>query len=167
MPWQWEETGSLSRSSTRWEAALEGRRIEVSIPADVPLVSCDGALIERVLVNLIENAAKYAPPPSSIGIVVRKAEDHIEVAVEDRGPGLPRGREDAMFEKFTRGDPESSIPGVGLGLAICRAIVGAHGGTIRAMNRDDGGARFVFTLPADSPPPMTEAEAVPSAAVVH
>jgi two-component system sensor histidine kinase KdpD len=165
---EWQSLDELVGSALRMlEHALEGRRVEVSIPADVPLVSCDGALIERVLVNLLENAAKYTPPPSPIGIVARKVDDVIEVAVEDRGPGLPRGREDAMFEKFTRGDPESSIPGVGLGLAICRAIVSAHGGSIRALNRDDGGARFVFTLPAGTPPAIAETDAMPSASVAH
>ena len=80
----------------------------------------------------------------------------IEVAIEDRGPGLPPGRERAIFDKFTRGHPESVVPGVGLGLAICRAIVEAHRGTIRAENREGGGARFVFTLPAEEPPPRTD-----------
>jgi two-component system sensor histidine kinase KdpD len=74
------------------------------------------------------------------------------VAVTDDGPGLPPGQEDAVFEKFTRGERESAKPGVGLGLAICRAIVGAHGGTIHAHNRPEGGAAFVFTLPLGTPP---------------
>jgi two-component system sensor histidine kinase KdpD len=73
--------------------------------------------------------------------------------VRDSGPGLPRGREEALFEKFTRGDRESPIPGVGLGLAICRAIVHAHGGRIRVEAGAAGGARFIFTLPVGSLPP--------------
>ena len=84
------------------------------------------------------------------------------MTVEDRGPGLPPGRERAIFEKFTRGDRESVVPGVGLGLAISRAIVEAHRGTISAENREGGGARFTFTLPAEVPPP-SEAEAAPIA----
>ena len=135
------------------EQPLAGRPVEVALPADLPLVSCDGVLIERVLVNLVENATKYTPPGTPIRIVARAAGGVIEVAVEDRGPGLPPGRERAIFDKFARGNPESVVPGVGLGLAICRAIVEAHRGTIRAENRDSGGARFVFTLPADEPPP--------------
>ncbi|MEO8674520.1 MAG: two-component system sensor histidine kinase KdpD [Casimicrobiaceae bacterium] len=135
------------------ESSLVGRPVEVALPADLPLVSCDGVLIERVFVNLIENATKYTPPGTPIRIAARAADGEFEVAIEDRGPGLPPGRERSIFDKFTRGNPESVVPGVGLGLAICRAIVEAHRGTIRAENRDGGGARFVFTLPADEPPP--------------
>jgi two-component system sensor histidine kinase KdpD len=135
------------------EPSLAGRPVEVALPADLPLVSCDGVLIERVLVNLIENAAKYTPPGTPICIAARVADGAVEVAIEDRGPGLPPGRERSIFDKFTRGNPESVVPGVGLGLAICRAIVEAHRGTIRAENREGGGARFVFALPAEDPPP--------------
>ena len=134
------------------EPALEGRTLDVDIPADLPLVACDGALIERVLFNLVENATKYTPTGSPIRIGATQADAEISIAIEDRGPGLPPGREQSIFDKFTRGQRESVVPGVGLGLAICRAIVEAHGGTIRAENREGGGARFVFTLPADEPP---------------
>jgi two-component system sensor histidine kinase KdpD len=140
------------------EPALAGRPVEVALPPDMPLVNCDGALIERVFVNLLENATKYTPPGSPIRIEARVAGPMIEIAVEDRGPGLPPGRERAIFDKFTRGHPESVVPGVGLGLAICRAIVEAHRGTIRAENREGGGARFVFTLPAEEPPPPPPTE---------
>jgi two-component system sensor histidine kinase KdpD len=135
------------------ESSLEARAIDVDVPQDLPLVACDGTLIERVLVNLLENAAKYTPNGSPIRIAARFKDGMIEVAVEDRGPGLPAGRERAIFEKFTRGERESAVPGVGLGLAICRAIVEAHGGTIGAGNREGGGARFAFTLPAGETPP--------------
>jgi two-component system sensor histidine kinase KdpD len=79
----------------------------------------------------------------------------LSVEVWDEGPGLPAGREQALFEKFTRGQQvESTIPGVGLGLAICQAIIEAHGGQIRAANRAAGGASFTFTLPLETPPPI-------------
>jgi len=150
----WQSIEELAGSAlAALEPSLAGRPIDVDLPADLPLVACDGVLIERVLVNLIENATKYTPPGSPIRIGARRADSVIEVAVEDRGPGLPPGRERAIFEKFTRGERESVVPGVGLGLAICRAILEAHGGTIHAENRDGGGARFVFTLPAEEPPP--------------
>jgi two-component system sensor histidine kinase KdpD len=155
----WQSLEELVGSSlAALEPALAGRQVEVALPTELPLVNCDGALIERVLVNLIENATKYTPPGSPIRVAARAADGAIEVAVEDRGPGLPPGRERAMFDKFTRGNPESVVPGVGLGLAICRAIVEAHRGTIRGENREGGGARFVFTLPADEPPPPPPAE---------
>ena len=144
------------------EPALAGREIETALSPELPLVLCDGVLIERVLFNLIENATKYTPPGTPIRIESHREGDVIEVTVEDRGPGLPPGRERAIFEKFTRGDRESVVPGVGLGLAISRAIVEAHRGTIRAQNREGGGARFTFTLPAEEPPP-SEAEAAPIA----
>ena len=136
------------------ETTLAGRAIDVDLPADLPLVACDGTLIERVLVNLLENAAKYTPPGAPIRMTARFANGVVEVAIEDRGPGLPAGREQAIFDKFTRGERESAVPGVGLGLAICRAIVEAHGGTIAARNREGGGARFAFTLPAGESPPV-------------
>ncbi len=74
--------------------------------------------------------------------------------MSDNGAGLPAGREEAIFEKFTRGERESAIPGAGLGLAICRAIVEAHDGIIRAASASDGGASFVFTLPLGTPPQL-------------
>jgi two-component system, OmpR family, sensor histidine kinase KdpD len=131
--------------------ALEGRQVQVDVPPDL-LVACDGALITRVLFNLVENATKYTPPGTPVDVKAYRTNTAVEVAVEDRGPGLPPGRESAIFDKFTRGERESAVPGVGLGLAICRAIVEAHGGKIHAQNRDGGGARFVFTLPAEEPP---------------
>jgi two-component system sensor histidine kinase KdpD len=157
----WQSIEELAGSALAdLESLLAGRAIDIDLPHDLPLVACDAALIERVLFNLLENAAKYTAPGTAIRIAARRVNEFVEVAVEDRGPGLPAGLEQAIFDKFTRGDRESSVPGVGLGLAICRAIVEAHGGAIHAENRDDGGARFVFTLPAgESPAPPQEPEA--------
>jgi len=136
--------------------SLAGRAIEVKLADDLPLLDLDAVLFERVLVNLLENAAKYTPPGSAIEIGARPAGDQVLITVDDHGPGLPRGREEAIFEKFERGARESATPGVGLGLAICRAIVHAHGGSIRGENRErDGavaGARFTITLPQGQPP---------------
>ena len=155
-----EMVGSALKSL---EVPLAGRPIELALEPDLPLVECDAVLIERVLVNLVENAGKYTPPATPIRIAARLSQEAVEVSVEDRGPGLPPGRERAIFDKFTRGQSESAVPGVGLGLAICRAIVEAHGGTIRAENREGGGARFVFALPAEAAP-VVEPEAEPDAA---
>lgn len=153
----WQSLEELVGSALQaLKATLMGRPIELALPEDLPLVRCDGVLIERVLVNLVENAAKYAPAETPIRIAASKTSAVINVAVEDRGPGLPPGRESAIFDKFTRGESESNVPGVGLGLAICRTIIEAHGGTIWAENRDGGGARFIFTLPAGTPPPIEQ-----------
>lgn len=132
--------------------ALAGRPVKVDLADDLPLLHLDAVLIERVLVNLLENAAKYTPPASAIEITGRAASDAVVLTVDDHGPGLPRGKEEAIFQKFERGDKESATPGVGLGLAICRAIVGAHGGSIHAETLPTGGARFTVRLPRGEPP---------------
>ena len=116
-------------------------------------------MIERVLVNLLENVSKYTPPGSTVTLSARVTGDQLSVSVADNGPGLPAGREEAVFQKFTRGERESSTPGVGLGLAICRAIVESHQGRISAAQRPAGGAIFTFTLPLGLPPSAAEAEA--------
>jgi two-component system sensor histidine kinase KdpD len=155
----WQSVEELVGSAmTELEAQLSSRNVEIALAPELPLLHCDGVPSVRVFVNLIENAAKYTPPSSPIRIAAGLSRGNLEVAIEDRGPGLPAGKEQAIFDKFTRGRSESAIPGVGLGLAICRAIVTAHGGTIRGENGEGGGARFVFTLPA-SAPPVVEPEA--------
>lgn len=141
-------------------STLKQHVVDVHIPRDLPLVRFDALLIERVLVNLLENAAKYTPPGSTVTLAAEVIADQLSVSVSDNGPGLPAGREEAVFQKFTRGDRESATPGVGLGLAICRAIVESHQGKIVATHRPGGGARFAFTLPLGHPPAAAvEAEA--------
>lgn len=144
---------------------LAGRSIETRLPADLPLVQLDAVLVERLFANLLENASKYTPAGSPIEIAAATlqagAERYVKVEVRDRGPGLPPGIESRLFEKFTRGEKESAKPGIGLGLAICRAIVEAHGGNIGADNRlgPDGtviGATFWFTVPANETPAIDE-----------
>jgi two-component system sensor histidine kinase KdpD len=105
-----------------------------------------------VLVNLLENAIKYTPPRTAIGVSAARSDAVMRVEVWDEGPGLPAGQERAVFARFARGEKESVVPGVGLGLAICEAIVEAHGGKIWAENRTPHGARFIFTLPLDEQP---------------
>jgi len=137
-------------------APLAGRDIRIDLPDDLPLLHLDPVLFERVLVNLLENAAKYTPAGSAIELSARARSDSVVILLDDHGPGLPRGHEARVFEKFERGQRESALPGVGLGLAICRAIVQAHGGTIEGHNRETGGAvqgaRFTINLPRGTPP---------------
>jgi two-component system sensor histidine kinase KdpD len=154
---QWqviEELVGSALRACRWQ--LGARRVEVRMPRELPLVRFDAALLERVLCNLLENAAKYTPPDAWIAIEAEAdaGAGALRVRVQDDGPGLPAGREYALFEKFVRGQAESPIAGVGLGLAICRAIVDAHGGRMRAANRQAGGACFEFSLPLGDPPPL-------------
>lgn len=132
------------------DEVLTGREVVVELPAGLPLVELDAVLIERVLVNLLENAAKYSD--GGIRITARTAGRHVEIDVTDNGPGFPAGREARLFDKFERGDRESATPGVGLGLAICKAIVEAHGGCISAHNVATGGACVRVELPLGHPP---------------
>ncbi|KDB10059.1 osmosensitive K+ channel signal transduction histidine kinase [Burkholderia sp. lig30] len=172
---QWsllEETVGAALAACRRVLARHPAR--VALPPDLPLLQMDAVLMEHLFANLFENAAKYTPPDTSIEIgAERVTEDglpFVRVHVDDHGPGLPAGMETRIFDKFTRGEKESATPGIGLGLAICRAIVEAHGGRIGASNRTgpDGrvtGARFWFTLPVETPPPApgvadNEAEAL-------
>ena len=140
-------------------AMLQRHSVVVQLPRDLPLVKFDAVLIERVLVNLLENVSKYTPPGSTVTLSAQVTGDQLSVSVADNGPGLPAGREEAVFQKFTRGERESSTPGVGLGLAICRAIIESHQGRISAAPRPGGGAIFTFTLPLGTPPSAVEAEA--------
>jgi len=163
---QWsllEETvGSALRDCRR---TLARHPVQVSLPADLPLLQLDAVLLERLFANLFENAAKYVPPDTPLTIGAQRIDENgkpfVRVTVDDTGPGLPPGMEARIFEKFTRGEKESAKPGIGLGLAICRAIAEAHGGRIGAANRvaADGrveGARFWFTLPIETPPPVPD-----------
>ena len=116
----------------------------------------DGVLIEQVIVNLLDNASRYTPTGSRIEVVARHEGLQLIIRVADDGPGLPPGAETRVFEKFYRAAPQTpdGRRGVGLGLAICRAIVDAHDGRLTAGNRPEGGAEFVIVLPTKEPPPV-------------
>jgi len=157
---QWQPLEEVVGSALKaMSGTLDERPVNVSLPEDLPLLNIDAVLFERVLCNLLENAAKYTPPGSSIDIGAEASSNSVIVRVDDHGPGVPRGREESIFQMFERGRKESAIPGVGLGLAICRAIVEAHGGRIHAETRPQGGARLVFELPRGEPPSLDDIEA--------
>jgi two-component system sensor histidine kinase KdpD len=147
---------------TRLHPRLEGRPVEVRLEPGLPLVKLDEVMIEQVLVNLFENALKYTPPGSPLEIGAQGTEGSVTVYLADRGPGIPPGVEERLFEKFYRATPESAQSGVGLGLAICRAVVEAHNGRIWAENRPGGGAVFRFTLPLDEAQPQPPPEESPA-----
>lgn len=143
---------AVGAALSRVERIVGDRRIATRIPADLPLVPFDSILLQQVLVNLLENAAKYTPPRTTIAIAARRTGDEIEIEVADSGPGLPPGEEAKIFTKFYRAE-RGRGGGVGLGLTICKGIIDAHGGRIWARNREDGGASFCFTLPIEGTPP--------------
>lgn len=140
------------------EYQLRQHKVVVALAPDLPMLQLDAVLIERVLVNLLENAAKYTPPATTVTLSATQASGQMRVCVSDDGPGLPAGRAEHLFEKFTRGQVESTIPGVGLGLAICRTILEAHGGKLSAANRVPHGAEFCFTLPVADMPLLPDAD---------
>jgi two-component system sensor histidine kinase KdpD len=140
------------------QPVLSGHRVLTELAPDLPLIHLDAVLIERVLCNLLENAVKYTPPDSTIRIGASVHGPELRLRIADNGPGLPPGREEALFEKFARAKSESTTPGVGLGLAICRAILQAHQGRIWAEPADGGGAVFVLAFPLGQPPVVPEIE---------
>ena len=129
------------------------RHIDLRLAPGLPPLALDAVLIERVLCNLLANAARLTPPGSPLTIEASSTGELVEVALEDQGPGVPPGQRERIFDKFSRAHEESAGSGVGLGLSICRAIVEAHGGRIRVESGSAGGARFIFSLPVGTPPP--------------
>jgi len=128
------------------EAASRGVRLEARTAT--ARVRCEPDKIERVLLNLMANALRHTPSDGSVAVVVAPAGREVEVSVEDTGDGFEPGAERTMFDRFWRGDRARSGDGAGLGLAIARGLVEAHGGRIWAEQRVEGGARVSFTLPA-------------------
>jgi two-component system sensor histidine kinase KdpD len=126
---------------------LNDHPVSLALPDDPPPVLGDEVLLEQVLSNLLENAAKHTPAGTAVEISAKVSGDMFEVGVRDHGPGLAPGEEERVFEKFHQSRPEGAQSGFGLGLAICKAIVEAHGGTISARNAPGGGAEFRFSLP--------------------
>ena len=129
------------------EQRIGTRKIEVQLPANLPLVRMDMALMTQVLVNLLDNALKYSLPESDIRIAARMDNGRLTLEVSDRGPGVPESDLKRVFDKFYRIPVPEGAGGTGLGLSICKGIVEAHGGKIRAENRAGGGLRVIVTLP--------------------
>ena len=148
----WQTLDDLVEAAlTNLESKLKGHVVESRIPVDLPPVHVDANLIVQVFSNLFDNIAKYTPPGTKVYVSAMMDGRNVRVLVEDEGPGLPVGDPERLFDKFQRGSDEGTVVGVGLGLAICQAIIHAHGGEIEAQRREGGGARFDFTLPAEEP----------------
>ncbi len=156
----------LASVLSRVEPTLRARRVNLEMPDETFLVFVDPLLLAQVFVNLLDNAVKYTPAGTPIEIRAREHRDAIEIDVTDHGAGVPPDMLEKVFEKFVRGAP-GGPPGAGLGLAICRGIVQAHGGALWAENQPGGGVRFRVALPiAINAPPLpssaVHAEAHPS-----
>lgn len=154
---EWQPLEEVIGSSIKLLGApLASHRVQVTLAADLPLLCFDAVLLERVFCNLLENAAKYSPAGTPIAIDAHQAGTCVEVAVSDGGEGFPQAADPALFEMFVRGERSAGRPGSGLGLAICKAIIDAHGGSIRAANQPSSGACIRFTLPIGTPPIVDE-----------
>jgi K+-sensing histidine kinase KdpD len=133
-----------SHSVERLSRVLDQINVEVCLPADLPLVDVDYVQLDQVLTNLLENAARHSPAGSTVTVSARPIGQTVEVTVADQGPGVDRHAAARLFEPFWTGGSSGTT---GVGLAICKAIVEAHDGTIKAENGLDRGARFTFTVP--------------------
>ena len=137
----------------RLETELARHTVAVDLPAGA-LARVDPILVEQMLLNILDNAAKHTPEGTPISIAVTREPDAAVIEIADRGPGLPPGPRGQVFDKFFRG--KTSAAGAGLGLAVVRGIAAAHGGTIEALPREGGGARFVARFPDGAPLPEVE-----------
>jgi two-component system sensor histidine kinase KdpD len=137
----------------RLRPTLDGHPISLDLAEDLPFVSMAIPQIDQVLTNLLENAAKYAPPGTPITITALIVDDTLQVSVADQGPGIPADERERIFDRFYRlSGPETSSGGAGLGLAICKYWIEAHGGQIWTHPRPGGGAVFTFSLPLHDEP---------------
>lgn len=154
---EWQSVEELVGTAVRYnEHRLGPWRITLDIPSDLPLVFLDGQLIVQLLSNLLENVSKYTPEGTSVTVAAVRCEGSLLLFVEDDGPGFGAKDPEQLFEKFERGQEEGHVSGVGLGLAICRAIARLHSGEIRAATSSAGGARFEITLPLQPAKLMNE-----------
>ena len=144
----WESIDDLAAVALeRLKDRLVDHSVDLRLPDDLPPIFVDASLVVQLITNLLDNFAKYTPAGSRAAMTAIPEGAYLRVVLDDDGPGLPPGDPTRLFDKFQRGDGEGVIAGVGLGLAICRAIVQAQGGKISATAGPEGGARFEFTLP--------------------
>jgi two-component system sensor histidine kinase KdpD len=149
---EWNDVDELIRETVnRVRPLYLTHEMWIEVPADLPVVLFDYVQIAQVLMNLIENAAKYSPTGAPVTVSARETDGAVTICVADRGPGIPAGEETRVFDKFYRLESRNGAEGTGMGLSISRGIVFAHGGTIWVERRDGGGSCFCFTLPIDVP----------------
>jgi two-component system sensor histidine kinase KdpD len=153
---EWCDVHELLQSAIESEReSINGREVRLDVPENTPLALIDHLLMEQAIAKLIANAGSYTPAPLPIEVDAECRNERLIISVSDRGPGLPDELRERVFEKFYRGDGRTA-GGLGLGLAIARGFVEAHGGKLTAENRDGGGARFTVNVPVR----MTDANAL-------
>lgn len=149
----WESLGEIAASVLRQLGErLSSHPVIVQLPDDLPLVRVDAGLIAQVFSNLLENAARHTPAGTAVRLAAQALEREVEVTVEDYGGGIAEADIERVFEKFHHGAMEGARGGMGLGLAICRAIVLLHGGRCWAERVPAGATAFRFTLPREKAP---------------
>ena len=152
----WQSVEEITEAAlARLEDSFRNRPVTVNVPEDLPLIRVDESLMQHLLVNVLENAVKYTPEGSPIRIVASGDATRVKISIHDSGPGFKPGTEDQVFERFYRAN-SPGVHGMGLGLTICRAIVKAHGGKIRAENAPEGGAVLHIELPTGGPFPTID-----------
>ena len=138
----------------RLRPIARAHRVRLDVDDDLPPVSLDVTMAEQILLNLLENALRFAPPGSEIvvgaHVLAPSDPDEIELRVADHGPGVPAEARDRIFEEFQSAETRPDRSGTGLGLAIVRALVVAHGGSVRYEDTPGGGATFVCTFPREA-----------------
>jgi two-component system sensor histidine kinase KdpD len=147
---EWVEPRELvGRAARQLKEALRPFKLRVDVPLSLPTIKGDPILLEQTLVNILDNAAKYAPPGSEIAVTAERRDETLRMVIDDEGPGIPEEDRERIFDMFYRvrtGDAQSK--GTGLGLAIARGILDAHGGSIRALSAGKGhGTRIELSLP--------------------
>jgi two-component system sensor histidine kinase KdpD len=152
---EWQDPAIVIEDAVERLRSRIGRPITLQLAEGMLPVMLDAVEIDQVLANLVENAANASPVDAPVTVTAEVIDGELRIAVEDHGPGLPAGAPDRLFDPFVRGEPGTQGVGTGLGLAVARGLVLAHGGRIWGENRLGGGARFAFALPA---PPVTEPE---------
>ncbi len=144
---QWSDLAQVAREAVRKvQGRAGGHRLRLELPPEMPAVNADPLRIERIVVNLLDNALKYSPPGSEVRVFARQENDQLLLGVSDQGRGISREDQARLFRSFQRLDP--SIKGIGLGLRVCRILAEAHGGRIWVDSEPGKGSTFFFALPA-------------------
>jgi len=130
---------------------LVGHKVALAVAPGLPLIQADFVLLQQAIMNLLSNAAAHTPPGTPIEISARVRDASLQVAVADRGPGIPAESMGRLFDKFYRG-PAAPTGGTGLGLSLVKGFVEAQGGQVRAENRLGGGSAFTISLPLQTRP---------------